>query len=245
MRVVSLVPSATETLLALGVRPVACTRFCNQRGIPTVGGTKNPEVAKIVSFAPDLVVVNDEENRREDAVALRGSGVRLHEMSPHAVADVGPAVQALAAALGVEVPSPFGGREWTGWLEAAGAQAPGRARRCVVFVWREPWMTLTPHTYGASMATMLGLTQVEVGSTDRAYPEVSLGEVVAAAPEVVVLPSEPYRFGVRHAKAVGAAIPGAQVVLVDGRDLFWWGIRTPPALDRLRCALADSLTGTA
>jgi ABC-type Fe3+-hydroxamate transport system substrate-binding protein len=56
VRVLSLVPSATETLLALGVRPVACTRFCEQPGITTVGGTKNPDVATVVDLAPDLVV---------------------------------------------------------------------------------------------------------------------------------------------------------------------------------------------
>ena len=65
-RVVSLVPSATETLRALGLDPVACTRFCEQPTIPAVGGTKDPDVAAIVALAPDLVVMNDEENRRED-----------------------------------------------------------------------------------------------------------------------------------------------------------------------------------
>src|SRR4051812_31492340 len=95
-RVVSLVPSATESLLTLGVTPVACTRFCDQPGIPTVGGTKDPDVAAIAALAPDLVIVNDEENRREDANALIDAGLALHSMSPRAVTDVGPALAALA-----------------------------------------------------------------------------------------------------------------------------------------------------
>ena len=70
MRVVSLVPSASESLIALGVTPVACTRFCDQPGLPAIGGTKNPDVDRIVELAPDLVVVNEEENRRADADAL-------------------------------------------------------------------------------------------------------------------------------------------------------------------------------
>ena len=90
---VSLVPSATETLLALGVTPVACTRFCEQPGLRTVGGTKNPDVATIVELDPDLVVMNDEENRREDFDALRDAGVTVHSMSPRDVADVLPAVR--------------------------------------------------------------------------------------------------------------------------------------------------------
>ena len=75
MRVVSLVPSATETLRAWGVDPVACTRFCEQPDLPAVGGTKNPDVAAIVSLAPDLVVLDEEENRREDHDALPAEGL--------------------------------------------------------------------------------------------------------------------------------------------------------------------------
>ena len=63
-RVVSLVPSVTETLLAWGIQPVACTRFCEQPSLHHVGGTKDPDVAAIADLGPDLVVVDEEENRR-------------------------------------------------------------------------------------------------------------------------------------------------------------------------------------
>src|SRR3954469_20151185 len=97
MRVVSLVPSATETLIAMGVVPVACTRFCEQPGIPTVGGTKDPDLAAIVALHPDLVVMNDEENRFADASALTDVGVTVYSVSPRSVEDVGEAVVSLAA----------------------------------------------------------------------------------------------------------------------------------------------------
>ena len=87
VRVVSLVPSATETLLALGADVVACTRFCEQPDLPHVGGTKNPDVAAIVALAPDLVVVDEEENRREDAEALVAAGVELLVTSVRSVDD--------------------------------------------------------------------------------------------------------------------------------------------------------------
>ena len=74
-RVVSLVPSVTETLLAWGVTPVACTRFCEQPDLPHVGGTKDPDVDAIVALAPDLVVMCVEENRWEDAAALSAAGL--------------------------------------------------------------------------------------------------------------------------------------------------------------------------
>ena len=94
-RVVSLVPSASETLIALDVPPIACTRFCEQPDLPVVGGTKNPDLAAIVALAPDLVVVNDEENRWEDATALIDAGLAVHSMSPRSVHDVGAEVRAL------------------------------------------------------------------------------------------------------------------------------------------------------
>jgi hypothetical protein len=67
---------------------------------------------------------------------------------------------------------------------------------------------------------------------------VSLTEVAARAPNLVVLPSEPYAFGERHVQEVRAEVTGVPIALVDGRDLFWWGIRTPDAAARLRGALA-------
>lgn len=226
MRVVSLVPSVTETLLALGVTPVACTRFC-ERGdaIATVGGTKDPHVDQIVALAPDLVVVNDEENRREDADALLAAGVALHSMSPRTVEEVGPAVRELAERVGVGAPA---------WELVPSLPVRGRV---VAFVWRRPWMTLAGDTYGSSLLAHLGWENAFAGGADR-YPEVTFEAVAARVPDLVLLPSEPYPFGERHAPEVATAVPGARVALVDGRDLFWWGIRTPAALRRLTSSLA-------
>lgn len=224
VRVVSLVPSATESLLALGLTPVAGTRFCEQPGIPTVGGTKDPDVDAIVALAPDLVVVNDEENRLEDAAALAAAGVALHSMSPRAVGDVGPALDALARAVGVAPPA------------IVLPPPEPRRGRVVTLVWRRPWMASGADTYGASLLAHLGWDGAVVAGADR-YPETDLDAVAALAPDLVVLPSEPYPFRARHRAEVLAAVPGASVVLVDGRDLFWWGARTPAALDRLHVAL--------
>ena len=232
-RVVSLVPSATETLRALGVTPLACTRFCEQPDLPAVGGTKNPDVAAIVALAPDLVVVNDEENRREDADALAASGLAVHSMSPRSVSDVGDAVRALAGAVGAAVPSPFGAGEWDAWVASARV---ARARHAFVAVWRRPWMSLAADTYGASLLDLLGVGNVFADAGDR-YPEVGLEDVAARAPDVILLPSEPYVFGPRHAEELGRSVPGVPVVFVEGRDLFWWGIRTPAAAARLARSL--------
>lgn len=236
MRVVSLVPSATETLLALGVGPVAGTRFCDQPGLPTVGGTKNPDVAAVVALRPDLVVVNNEENRRADADALLAAGLTLHDCSPRAVADVGPAVAALADAVGAPVPPPFEPARWRAWL--AESTAPPASRSAVTFVWRRPWMALGRDTYGASVLTHLGLSLAASDDARDRYPTVTLEAVRARRPDLALLPSEPYPFRGRHLAEVERALPGTTVRLVDGRDLFWWGTRTPAAVARLADALS-------
>ncbi len=238
MRVVSLVPSVTETLLAWGIAPVAVTRFCEQPGFPTVGGTKDPDIAAIAALAPDLVVVNDEENRREDADALRAAGLALHVTSVRSVADVAPCLSALAAA--VDAPanaSPSAQPEHlvppqryeahrlreTGW-------GRGRGRRAFVPIWRRPWMTLNADTYGSSVLAVLGLTNV-FGPDPERYPVTTLAAAAARHPDLVLAPSEPYPFGPRHVAELRAV--AGDVRLVDGQDLFWWGVRTPAALERL------------
>jgi len=236
VRIVSLVPSVTETLLRLGVVPAACTKFCDQPGIATVGGTKNPDVDAIAALQPDLVVVNDEENRREDADALVALGITVHDMSPRTVADVGAAVVELARAVGADVPDAFAPATYTLWLDAERARRVAPPVRACTFIWRRPWMTMNGDTYGSSLLDLLGVSNVFADHADR-YPTVALDAVAAHHPDAVLLPSEPYEFRGRHAAEIAAAVPDASVVFVDGRDLFWWGIRTVDAVDHIRTSL--------
>ena len=93
-------------------------------------------------------------------------------------------------------------------------------------------MALGAPTYGTSLLAALGVTNVfaEAG----AYPEVTLDDAAALAPDVVIAPDEPYPFGERHRELLESVAP---VVFVDGRDLLWWGSRTPGALQRLAAVL--------
>jgi ABC-type Fe3+-hydroxamate transport system substrate-binding protein len=232
-RVVSLVPSATETLVALGVVPVACTRFCDLPGVPTVGGTKNPDVSAIAELAPDLVVVNDEENRWQDATTLIDAGLSVHSMSPRSVHDVAAEVRALADRVEVPVMEPFGADDWDAWM--ASVLSP-RWYDAFIAVWRRPWMSLAADTYGSSLLDVLGVNNVFADSLER-YPEVALAEVAARAPNLILLPSEPYEFGPEHATEIEREVQGVPIAFVDGRDLFWWGVRTPRAASRLAGAL--------
>jgi ABC-type Fe3+-hydroxamate transport system substrate-binding protein len=223
-RVVSLVPSVTETLLAWGVTPVAVTRFCEQPGLPAVGGTKDPDVTAVVALTPDLVVVNDEENRREDADALLAAGLDLEVIRISSVDDVSPELRRLRGRLGLppldEVPLP--------------EPAPV-TRRAFVPIWKRPWMTMAADTYGSTLLARLGVANVYADAPDR-YPTTTLEEAAARRPDVVLAPSEPYPFAERHRAVLEEVAP---VVFVDGQDLFWWGSRTPAAAARLREALAS------
>jgi ABC-type Fe3+-hydroxamate transport system substrate-binding protein len=98
-------------------------------------------------------------------------------------------------------------------------------------------MTINAGTYGSSVLACIGVANVFADSDER-YPEVTLADVATRAPDVVLLPDEPYAFGERHVAEVQDALPDARVVLVDGRDLFWWGTRTRDAVARLRAVLS-------
>lgn len=230
-RTVSLVPSVTETLLAWGVTPVACTRFCEQPDLRHVGGTKDPDIAAIVDLQPDLVVLCVEENRREDAEALTAAGVRTASLAIDGLADVGPALRMLAALVGATPPP--GELDTLDALGSAGVPPP--QLRAFVPIWKRPWMTLSAGTYGSSLLAALGVANVFADAVDR-YPTVTLDEVRARRPDVVLAPSEPYPFAERHVPLFADVAP---VVLVDGQDLFWWGSRTPAAMARLRSRLAE------
>jgi ABC-type Fe3+-hydroxamate transport system substrate-binding protein len=220
VRIVSLVPSVTETLLAWGIAPVAVTRFCEHPELPQVGGTKDPDVAKIVELAPDLVVVNDEENRKEDFDALERAGLEVHVVHISRVEDVDDALTSLASAVDRRFEP-----------ESLPARMSSRTRAFIP-IWRRPWMTMNGDTYGASVLAHLGVDNVFAGAPQR-YPEIVLRDVPPA--DVVLAPTEPYPFGPRHEAELAAIAP---VLFVDGKDLFWWGVRTPGALARLGAQLA-------
>jgi ABC-type Fe3+-hydroxamate transport system substrate-binding protein len=219
LRVVSLVPSVTETLLDWGIQPVAVTRFCEQPGFETVGGTKDPDIAQIVALAPDLVVVNDEENRIEDHDELVAAGLDVHVVRIRSVDDVPPQLDALRERLALP-PRPM----------QLPPVVPAHVRAFVP-IWRKPWMTINRDTYGSSLLERIGVANVFADAGTR-FPEVAADGIDA---DVVLAPSEPYPFGERFRGELESIAP---VLFVDGRDLFWWGSRTPAAIERLRTTTA-------
>jgi ABC-type Fe3+-hydroxamate transport system substrate-binding protein len=217
LRIVSLVPSFTETLLDWGITPVACTRFCEQPGLQHVGGTKNPDLAAIGALAPDLVLMDSEENRSEDYDALVASGTEVFTTAVRDLASLNVGMQRLAERLGKT------------WIPVSEEQCASDLVSCFVPIWRRPWMALGSPTYGTDLLAFAGARNVitDVGP----YPEITLDDVKRRGPHVVLAPSEPYPFRDRHVAELSFVAPTR---LVEGKDLFWWGSRTLAALERVR-----------
>lgn len=225
VRVVSLVPSVTETLLEWGVEPVACTRFCEQPELHHIGGTKDPDIAAIVALGPDLVVVDEEENRREDHAALLDAGLVVHVLAVRDLAGLDEQMTGLAAAVDAT------------WTPVGPIIEPTALRRAYVPIWKRPWMALGEPTYGSAVLRALGVANVAAG--DGPYPELDPSGASGRGADLVIAPSEPYPFAERHRAELDAVAP---TILVDGRDLLWWGVRTTAALERLARALHAGAT---
>ncbi|WP_434739948.1 helical backbone metal receptor [Micromonospora sp. SH-82] len=236
MRVVSLVPSLTEAVAV--TRPevlVGATDWCTHPAdldVPRVGGSKYPDLERVLDLRPDLVLLNVEENRREDAEALTAAGVPVRVTYPRTVPQALTELADLLAALGVPGEP--------GWLVAARrawsalpAADPAVARRAVVPVWRRPWVVLGSDTFAGDVLHRLGVTNLYAADPDR-YPRPDLADLRGRRPDLVVLPDEPYLF---TADDGPEAFPGVPCALVSGRHLTWYG----PSLAQAPAVLADQL----
>ncbi|HVH04624.1 MAG TPA: helical backbone metal receptor [Myxococcota bacterium] len=249
-RIVSLVPSLTEALfeLGLGERVVGVTEWCVHpreavAGLPKIGGTKTPDVAAIRALNPDLVIANHEENRRRDVDRLVAAGIPVWVTYPRTVHE-GADLLAELAELGASpervraVVEPV--RAAVAAAEAEPASAPLR-----VFcpIWKHPWMTVGADTYAHDLIRLCGGANVFAEWGDRRYPLVAEGDIVAAAPEVVLLPDEPYRFDDRDSHELqGWDLPAARdrrIHLIDGTWVSWYGPRIRGAIETLRGILGS------
>jgi ABC-type Fe3+-hydroxamate transport system substrate-binding protein len=272
-RVVSLVPSETESVVALGglERLVGRTEYCEEpRGrievVPTIGGTKKIDRAAVLALAPDLVLANQEESSRGDVEALIAAGSRVHVSFPRTIEGSVRYLESLARLLLGDEPSPV-------VEEARKAHArmrtvtPQPLVRVFVPIWKDPWMTFDDRTFASDVLAHAGLVNVfadrprryplaaDLGERpelafdpgkDTRYPRFRLEEAAARAPDLVLLPDEPYRFGDADANEILAAASlhsrkPLPVAFADGKDLFWYGVRATSAPARLRALALAAL----
>jgi ABC-type Fe3+-hydroxamate transport system substrate-binding protein len=240
MRIVSLCPSLTELVFDLGrgAELVGITEYCVHPAeavgaIETVGGTKTPDVARIASLRPDWVLLNEEENRREDAEALQAAGVRCHVTFPKDSLETAEMVRAIGTAL-----------EASGEAEPIAQDIEGRTRRVrsaahgqpevswAYLIWRKPWMSVNGDTFAHALLAQAGSRNVFAEREPR-YHEITPADLTQADPDLVLLCTEPFPFEDKHADELAdlTGLARARFVIADGEYLSWHGSRTPDGID--------------
>jgi len=236
-RIVSLVPSVTETLFALGAgeRVVGVTSFCTHppeeiAQITKVGGTKDPQLEEIVRLAPDIVILNEEENRREDFTWLEEHGLCVYVTAPRTVGDGINMIENLSDLLGRQEAGQAMAHPLRVQATQLSSAVEGQTRlRVFCPIWRKPWMSFNAETYIDDMLWLCGGENIFRAKPER-YCTVTLDEVAAADPHIVLLPSEPYPFAAKHfvhLKPLSETCAGkmGHLYCVDGMALCWYGPR--------------------
>lgn len=244
-RIVSLVPSTTESVCELGAgsRLLACTRYCTEPeagllSVSRIGGTKNPDCEAIAAMAPDLVLANAEENRTEDIEWL-SSRMPVLVQTPCTVVEAAHDLRVLAERLDclAEV-QPYLLRI-EAQIAAAQAEALGGSAVLVYYaIWRKPWMTINRDTFIHDVLALCGARCVAADESTR-YPELAPAEAVTRGVERVLLASEPWVFDEpqRDELMESRMFGDASLLLCDGRDFCWHGTRMADGLGRARALL--------
>lgn len=249
-RIASLVPSVTELVVALGLRErlVARTGFCIHPrdvllDVPKVGGTKDVQIDRLRALAPTHAIVNVDENRLDQVQALREFVPEVIVTHPNGPRDNLALLEQMVAAFGDEPGVVLRAASLRDELERELAVTASKRRawpeqRVLYLIWRGPWMTVARDTYiSAMLATVNWRTQPDAtgGPAGAArYPVVDPAAPWLRDVQRVLLSSEPYRFEVRHVDEAQRLAPGAQVQLVDGELLSWYGPRAAAGLRYLR-----------
>lgn len=226
LRIVSLVPSQTELLHYFGmdIETVGITRFCVRpaewyRNKIRVGGTKSIDIQKVIELSPDLIIANKEENVQAQVEHLAAAfPVWVTDVNnlPDAlqmIDDIGQLTnkQREARLLLNEVESCF----------SSLSQLP-LIPSCYL-IWKDPYMTVGSGTFIGEMMQKAGFQNVF--SEKKRYPELTINDIAAAKPHLVLLSSEPYPFKQKHIDEMQQMLPGIKFLLVNGEMFSWYGSR--------------------
>jgi len=226
-RIVSLVPSQTELLvdLGLGERVFGVTKFCVhpleiRRTAVVVGGTKQVDFAKIAALKPDLIIGNKEES---DQATIE----RLATLYPVWLSDISNLPQALdmIRAVGLLTDTALAATTLAQQIAASFAKSntPPTPESVAYLIWRKPYMTVASGTFIDDMLTRAGFRNAF--SHLSRYPQLTPAQLAAAAPQQILLSSEPYPFAEKHFAEFRQLCPNARIQVVDGELFSWYGSR--------------------
>jgi iron complex transport system substrate-binding protein len=230
-RIISLVPSLTETLYDLGLEDkiIGITKFCVhpvhfKSTKKIIGGTKKVHYEKIRLLKPDFIIANKEENTEEIVMKLR-------EICPVWVTDIVTVEDVL------QTINDFGKlfncrTEAQKWNDKIAFQYDDfkkfsfnlESRKAAYFIWKNPYMVAGTGTF---IDELMQLNKFEncYKDLDR-YPEIEL-EVLEKEhdPELILLSSEPFPFKDEDAFEIGRFTHHAKTIFVDGKMFSWYGTR--------------------
>lgn len=226
-RIISLVPSQTELLFALGLedRVVGITKFCvhpeQWRGEKTiVGGTKQVNFDVIESLNPDLIIGNKEENDREFIEQL-STKFPVWMSDIHNLNDALDMIEMLGEIVNKPLESEALVVDIIEQFEALN-EVEFQTKKTAYLIWRKPFMAAGQNTFINDMMKKVGFENV---ITEDRYPELSLEAIQSLQPEVILLSSEPYPFKSEHLEELKVICPVAEIKLVDGEMFSWYGSR--------------------
>jgi ABC-type Fe3+-hydroxamate transport system substrate-binding protein len=240
-RVVSLVPSLTETFFALGCAQalVGVTDYCvhPEQGVaalPKVGGTKNPRVDDILALRPDLIIANKEENRRRTVEDLEAGGARVFVTYARSVHAAVEEIGTLGQLMGAEATASLIVER----IEEAWVVARSRLREprpsFAALIWKSPYMAVGDDTFAHALLAESGGANAFAASQGR-YPRVEEADLVTADPDIILLPTEPYAFAepdrLELARLDCKAARDGRIHIVEGELLSWYGPRIGSALE--------------
>lgn len=246
-RIVSLVPSQTELLAAIGLNEevIGITKFCVHpnhwfRSKQRIGGTKNVAIEKVRALQPDLIIANKEENVREQVLELEKIAP-VWTSDIHSIEDALSMMQSMGELTGktAEANSLITTIEAKRALLQTLINDTKKRLRVVYLIWKDPYMAAGGDTFIDTMLQACGWNNC-LGNRMR-YPEISLSELAQLRPDLVLLSSEPYPFQQKHIAELQQVLPGTRIVLADGEMFSWYGIRMANAFDYFRKMLQESV----
>jgi iron complex transport system substrate-binding protein len=236
-RIVSLVPSTTETIYDLGLqdRLVGITRYCvhprqAMEEKTVVGGTKDINLEKVLECRPDIILGNQEENSPEIFSQLQAEGLPCYIAFPNSVDEA----MADLNNMGRLFQHPSRAAEWHRRIKRSRGLCSNHAFRYAYLIWRKPWMAVSSDTFIAHMLKEIGGTCVFDAHSER-YLHCTLDDIKEQDPDVVLLSSEPYPFQEKHRQElVEQGINPAKIRFVDGEMCSWHGTRMAKAFAYLQ-----------
>ncbi len=223
MRVISLVPSITETLFDLGLTAdeiVGRTKFCIHPKeiidkVEIIGGTKNLNIEKIKSLKPDLIIANKEENVKEQVEELM-KDFKVLVTNIETLEDNYYLIKQLGHIFNKEEKAQFFNLKT---YEAFDIQKPEKKLKVAYLIWKNPYMTIGGDTFISRILEELGFENLF--KNQKRYPEVQLEDLKEA--DLIFLSSEPFPFKEKHIEEIQEVCKNQKIMIVDGETFSWYG----------------------